>query len=170
MLKKWRMTLNSNKGSWMMLRARLHNFKLKLRLDKLTWRKSRIWKAVLTKKWSNTVNRLRKWKMKWQTNSQRLTSLKPPSIKKSKDLLWSKSLSSNTSMACLNSLLITQCVMIQRRIWFYKMKSTTSSMKLRRSSLWTSLRYTLFSNTSRLKELSQTIKPSSKSVSHLERI
>ena len=149
-----------------MRRAQLHLYRLKLRLDKLIWKRSRIWRDVLTKRWSSIANKSRKWKMKWRTSSQRQTSSRLLSKKRRRGLSSSRNLSSSTNTVSLSNLLTTQCVMILKRILFFKMRSTTSSMKLKRSLLSTSHRYMPFSSILRLRGLSLTIRPSSRSVSN----
>ena len=149
-----------------MRKAQLHLYRLKLRLDKLIWKRSRIWRDVSTKKWNNTASKSRKWKMKWQTSLQRQISLKLLSRRRKQDLLSSKNLSSSINMVSPSNPLTTQCVTILKRILFFKMRCTTSSMKLKRSSSSTSRRYMPYSSISRLRELSLIIRPSSKSVSN----
>ena len=149
-----------------MQRAQLHLCRSKLRLGKLIWRRSRIWRDVLTKKWSNIASKSRKWRMKWRTSSQRQTSLKLLSRKKKQGLSSFRSLSSSTNTVSLSNPPTTQCVTILKRISSFKMRSTTSSMKLKRSLSSTSPRYMPFSSILKLRELSLTIRLNSRSVSN----
>ena len=169
MLKRWKTISNSNKGSLTMQRAQLHLYRSRLRLDKLIWKRSRIWRDVSTKKWSNTANKSRKWRMKWQTSSQRQISSRPLSRKRRQGLSSFRNLWSSTNTVSLSNPLTMQCAMILKRIWFFKMRSTTSSMKLKRSSSSTSPRYMPYSSILRLRELSLIIRLSSRSVSNWER-
>jgi hypothetical protein len=82
MSERWRQIWISKRGSLRILRALPPNFKLKSTHVLVISKRSKIWRTVLTTNYSKSLRELKRWKMKFQTNSPRLMSSRATSKRK----------------------------------------------------------------------------------------
>lgn len=145
-----------------MPRILLPDWGFKRSRSRMTLIKLRIWKEESIKKCSKHRRKSRLWKMRWLINLPKRNSFKINLRMRSWEWVLLRNSFRSTRMVLPSKSLITPWSMIQRKIRFCKVKSTTAWMTSRKNWSKTSLKSTPSSSILRAKELKATINTSSK--------